>query len=63
MNVLISVLIFLAVALVVASPALTIWSLNAIFPVLAIPLTTKTYFATAFLFGMFTLIKIDVRKD
>lgn len=63
MRVLISVLILLAVALVVASPALTIWSLNTLFPVLAIPLTAKTYSAAAFLFGMFTLININVRKD
>jgi hypothetical protein len=33
--------------IIICGPIITIWSLNALFPLLAIPLTVKTWFATA----------------
>jgi hypothetical protein len=34
------------IALIIAIPALVIWSLNTLFPVLAIPVRPDTWFAT-----------------
>lgn len=44
-------LIFL---LIVLGPVLTIWSLNTLFPVLAIPYTIETWFAALLLAGVFS---------
>ena len=40
--------------LIVLGPLLTIWSLNTLFPVLAIPYTVETWFAALLLGGLFT---------
>lgn len=39
------------VALILLGPILTIWSMNTLFPVLAIPYTVDTWLATVLLFG------------
>ena len=41
----------LIVLLVIVGPMVTIWSLNTLFPMLAIPLTFDTWLATMILFG------------
>ena len=46
------VLIFVIVV-VVFGPLLTIWSLNTLFPVLAIPYSIETWLATAVIAGIF----------
>ena len=48
------ILILLAIVLAVAviMPIATIWSLNALFPTLAIPLTLDTWMATLILSGI-----------
>lgn len=40
------------IALLVFGPLLTIWSLNTLFPVLAIPYTWKTWLAVIFVGGI-----------
>ena len=50
MKVLILLAIVIAVAIIM--PIATIWSLNALFPVLAIPLTIDTWMATLILSGI-----------
>lgn len=53
--------ILVAVILVILAclflPFLIIWSLNALFPVLAIPYTLKTWFAVIVLGGFFSVTK------
>jgi tryptophan-rich sensory protein len=44
-------LLLLLLALVVIGPIITIWSLNTLFPVLAIPYNVWTWLATVFLFA------------
>jgi hypothetical protein len=46
-------LILLAAAVIVG-PLLTLWTLNTLFPVLAIPYTWKTWLAALFLGGILT---------
>ena len=41
----------LIILLVVCGPMVTIWALNTLFPMLAIPLTFDTWLATFILFG------------
>jgi hypothetical protein len=52
--------VFLIIAfvifLVIIGPILTIWSLNTLFPVLAIPYTVETWFAVVML-GLFLKAK------
>ena len=43
--------ILLVIGLIVVVPIVMIWSLNVLFPVLAIPFTIKTYFAMVILSG------------
>lgn len=43
-------------------PFLIIWSLNALFPVLAIPYTLKTWFAVIVVGGLFNVSKINRTK-
>ena len=50
MKILILLLIVIAVAIIM--PIATIWSLNALFPALAIPLTVDTWMATLILSGI-----------
>lgn len=45
-------ILLLAILLVIVGPIVTIWSLNTLFPVLAIPLTIETWIATVLL-GVF----------
>jgi hypothetical protein len=44
-------LLILVVAIVVFGPLITIWSLNTLFPVLAIESNLATWFAVLWLFG------------
>jgi len=41
-----SVALVIILALIIVMPLLTIWSLNTLFPVLAIPYNIETWFAT-----------------
>jgi len=52
-------LIVIIVALAVIGPFLTIWALNTVFPVLAIPYTMETWMAMILLGGLF---KVSFRK-
>jgi hypothetical protein len=45
----------LIVAIVIFGPLITIWSLNTLFPVLAIPSNFATWFATLWVFGFFAI--------
>jgi len=47
------VLILFLVLLIALGPLLTIWSLNTLFPVLAIPYAFDTWFATLWIGGVF----------
>jgi hypothetical protein len=51
----------LIVAIIIAGPLLSIWSLNTLFPVLAIPYTFETWLAVMLVGGMFR--GSFVRKD
>lgn len=56
-------LLFLIFALLILGPILIIWSLNIIFPVLAIPYTFETWIAMFILSGAFgTLVKTTIQK-
>jgi hypothetical protein len=46
------ILLAIVVAVAVIMPIATIWSLNALFPALAIPLTLDTWMATLILSGI-----------
>ena len=46
-------LILFAIALIVVGPLLTIWALNTLFPVLAIPYTFWTWVSVVILGGLF----------
>jgi hypothetical protein len=48
------VVVLLIVGLLILGPILTIWALNTLFPVLAIPYTLSTWAATVILGGLFT---------
>jgi len=43
------VIIAIVLALLIVMPMLIIWALNVLFPILAIPLTIKTWFAIVIL--------------
>lgn len=58
-KVLVFAVILLAVAII--APFLTIWSLNTLFPVLAIPFTLDTW-AAIILIGMFLKGNVTVNK-
>jgi hypothetical protein len=49
----VSLLLILVVAIVVFGPLLTIWSLNTLFPILAIPYSIETWLATVVIAGIF----------
>ena len=49
----ISLVLILVIAVVILGPFLAIWSLNTLFPVLAIPYSVETWFATAVIAGIF----------
>lgn len=46
-------LVALIAAIVIFGPVITIWSLNTLFPTLAIPTNIATWFATLWIFGFF----------
>ena len=48
----VSLLLILLVVLVIVGPIVAIWSLNTLFPVLAIPYTIETWLATAVIAGI-----------
>ena len=47
----IAALFIVAIALVIIGPLIIIWSMNTLFPVLAIPYDIWTWLATVFLFA------------
>jgi len=49
----ISLLIILLFVVVLLGPIVTIWALNTLFPVLAIPYSIETWLATAVIAGIF----------
>lgn len=53
--------VVLIVTLVVLMPIFTIWALNVLFPVLAIPYTLETWSAVILL-GMFFRANVTVKK-
>lgn len=55
------VILAIATALIVIGPILTIWALNTLFPVLAIPTTFETWLAVVLL-GMFFRGNVSVSK-
>ena len=54
--------VLLIVVVIVAGPLLGIWSLNTLFPVLAIPYTWETWAAFLLLFGSATGLRIGGKK-
>jgi hypothetical protein len=46
-------IVALVIALIILGPLITIWSLNTLFPVLAIPYTLETWAATVIIGGVF----------
>ena len=46
-------IIALCIVSIIFGPLLLIWALNTLFPVLAIPYSLSTWFATILLFGAF----------
>jgi len=46
-------LVMFIIAILVFGPLITIWSLNTLFPALAIPYVLETWFATLWIFGFF----------
>ena len=46
------VLVILLLVIILLGPIATIWALNALFPVLAIPYTLETWFATVIIGGI-----------
>jgi hypothetical protein len=48
-----SLILILVIVVLVFGPLLTIWSLNTLFPVLAIPYSIETWFATVIIAGIF----------
>jgi hypothetical protein len=54
--------ITLIVAIIVFGPIVGIWSLNTLFPVLAIPYTWETWFAYFLLLGSITGLSFGARK-
>lgn len=54
-------LVLLIVLIIAIGPLLTIWALNTLFPVLAIPYTFWTWLAVIFL-GVFIRSDINIKK-
>ena len=49
----VTLLLIFVIIVVVFGPLLTIWSLNTLFPVLAIPYSIETWLATVVIAGIF----------
>jgi hypothetical protein len=56
------VLVLVLIFLTLFGPIITIWALNTLFPVLAIPYTIETYFAVMAI-GVFLNTNISNKKD
>jgi hypothetical protein len=54
-------MILIIIALVILGPLITIWALNTLFPVLAIPYTLETWFAVVVVASLFKT-KIEMKK-
>jgi hypothetical protein len=54
-------LILVLIALVILGPLVTIWALNTLFPVLAIPYTLDTWFAVIVVAGLFKT-RVEMNK-
>ena len=57
----IAVAVIAVIAVVLIAPFVTIWALNTLFPVLAIPYTLETWFATVVLGGVFKT-SVSIKK-
>jgi len=57
----IAVAVIAVIAVVLIAPFVTIWALNTLFPVLAIPFTLETWFATVVLGGVFKA-SVSIKK-
>jgi len=57
-----AVLFLLLILAAIFGPFITIWAMNTLFPVLAIPYTIETYFAVIAL-GIFLNTNISSKKD
>ena len=55
-------LFLMLLLLAIFGPFITIWALNTLFPVLAIPYTVETYFAVMAI-GIFLNANISSKKD
>ena len=55
-------LISVVVAIFIFGPILTIWSLNTLFPILAIPYTIETWAATWLLFAGVSGVRLSNKK-
>ena len=53
----------LVVFVIIVGPLAGIWSLNTLFPTLAIPYTWETWLAFLFLLGSATGLKLGSRKE
>ena len=49
----VTILLILLFVLIIVGPIVTIWALNTLFPVLAIPYTIETWLATVVIGGIF----------
>lgn len=54
-------IILVIIAVVILGPLITIWALNTLFPVLAIPYTLETWFAVVVVASLFKT-KIEMKK-
>ena len=57
-----AILFLVLLLLAIFGPFITIWALNTLFPVLAIPYTVETYFAVMAI-GIFLNANISTKKD
>lgn len=55
-------LILLVIAIIIGGPIATLWSINTLFPVLAIPYTVETWFAAFILFAGVTGLGVRAKK-
>ena len=56
-------LVALVIALVIIAPFLSVWSLNTLFPALAIPYTLETWCASLILCGVFSNTVTKNKKE
>jgi hypothetical protein len=59
----VSLLLILLVVLVIFGPIVAIWSLNTLFPVLAIPYTLETWLATAVIAQIFVVMVFLLKEN